>query len=488
MGWKLRGLIGQGLLLMVVIQANLKGLFSKMEKGRKLAFAARLGALLLALAPGLALAQVPPANQCLATALAGGTGDAITLPLLPCTATTTLVVVKLTATNLAPAPTMQVVGQAALPVVREDGGQVQAGELVAGSSILFTTSGAAWIKLTPGAVTTLPNLTLPWPASFPGNVPVNGELLQVGGVFPVAGEIPAGVVQAANCTMTIPNSYTQGPWPPVCFTAYIDNQNSANPNSAVGFLTSGWANAPGTGTSGNNVTNFNGILSNTDPANGYGAGTAANKGKDFGEMIGFESDFNIWKKVAGVTPGGKVSAFVAIGGGEVVPSGGANAFRVGAFAAGLPWTNGFVSDAGAAVTGVRLGAVSTSAGAQASQGLQMDAQTAANATVSGTLQVVPDGGTADMNLGVPSSGLMQVLVNSAVQYSLGGTGLFGTSLALATGATGPFIYINSVGGTPSGVPTNASVGRIALVFDNANHKICAYDQPVGVWKCTAALT
>lgn len=322
-----------------------------------------------------------------------------------------------------------------------------------------------------------------FPSSF-GATPTSEVIFNFGS-FPVAGEIPAGVLQAYDCGMVVPVSYTQAAWPNTCFAAYIDNQNAANTNSAVGFFSSGWADAPGTGTTGNSVLLYNGVLSNTDPANGYGAGTAANKGKDFGEMVGIEPDFNIWKKAAGVTPGGKLTGFRAIGGGEVVPSGGAFAYQVYPLGTGLPWTDAFVSEIGGATTGLYLKAVAPFvATAQPSQGIQLDVLDVTGTPRSATMQAVPDGGTADLDLGVPGSGLVRVLNASVVQYSFSNFGIIGTNTAVAPAATGPFIYINAItAGAPSGVPTFASDGRVPLVVDLTNHKLCWYEHTPAAWKC-----
>lgn len=56
--------------------------------------------------------------------------------------------------------------------------------------------------------------------------------------------------------------------------------------------------------------------------------------------------------------------------------------------------------------------------------------------------------------------------------------------ALATNATGGFLYVRTCAGTPTGVPT-ARAGAVPLVYDTTNNKLAVYN---GAWKQTAALT
>ncbi len=255
-----------------------------------------------------------------------------------------------------------------------------------------------------------------FPSGFT-STPTNAVTFQFGTAFPIAGQMPAGTLQGIVSTMTVPNSYTQAPWPPATFAAYVDNQNSANTNSTVGYFHTGYANAPGSGTLGNNVTGYNTVVQNTDPVNGY---AAPNLGKDFGQMVGFEADNNIWKKAAGITPAGKVDGFVAIAGGEVVPTGGSTAFRVGYVGGGVPWTTAFITDNGAASAGLVLGSV-LNAVSQASQGIQLNALNDVGTAVPAVLQVVPDGAVGHFDLRVPTGSSFRVQVNNTEQQTLGAT-------------------------------------------------------------------
>lgn len=98
----------------------------------------------LLLAGGPAYAQSSPTTQCVTTAQAGGTGDALTIPLLPCTGTTTMLVLSLTATNTTTSPTLQETGYSALPVLNANGAGPAVGELSSGTTLLLTNTGTSW--------------------------------------------------------------------------------------------------------------------------------------------------------------------------------------------------------------------------------------------------------------------------------------------------------------------------------------------------------
>ena len=104
----------------------------------------------LALAPALAKAQPAPPTQCVSSALAGGTGDAITVPLLPCSVTTTLLLLKLSAANTTTTPTIQMIGAAAQTIIHADTTAIQVQELQPEVTTLLTNNGTNWIKLVVG--------------------------------------------------------------------------------------------------------------------------------------------------------------------------------------------------------------------------------------------------------------------------------------------------------------------------------------------------
>jgi hypothetical protein len=112
-----------------------------------------LGLLLMLVAGWPAEAQLPVAQQCIASAQAGGTPDAITIPALPCALTTNLLILNTLAANATTTPTLQPLGLAALTIVRADGMPMVPGDIAgANYRALLTTSGTNWILLNPASV------------------------------------------------------------------------------------------------------------------------------------------------------------------------------------------------------------------------------------------------------------------------------------------------------------------------------------------------
>ncbi len=126
-----------------------------MGSGYKGPLRAALAGLFLWLSAALpALAQLP-STQCVSTALAGGTGDALVIPRLPCQQTTTLLMLVFSATNTSNHPTLQQAGFAAYPIVQFDGSVVPISTFAHGQMRLLTFDGSRWVLLTgsnPGSV------------------------------------------------------------------------------------------------------------------------------------------------------------------------------------------------------------------------------------------------------------------------------------------------------------------------------------------------
>lgn len=90
-----------------------------------------------------------PFTQCITNAAAGGTGDAITVPLLPCGLATNIMLLTLAASNTTTTPTLQMTGYAALPIKNADGSALSVGELPgAGVVVMLTGTGSEWLVLT----------------------------------------------------------------------------------------------------------------------------------------------------------------------------------------------------------------------------------------------------------------------------------------------------------------------------------------------------
>jgi hypothetical protein len=103
----------------------------------------------LAVAVILGIACFPPAygqtaSQCVSTARAGGTANVLTVSNLPCTATTTLLILTLSATNTTITPTLQMTGGAAQSIRNADGSAMGIGQLVSGTIVLLANNGSQW--------------------------------------------------------------------------------------------------------------------------------------------------------------------------------------------------------------------------------------------------------------------------------------------------------------------------------------------------------
>lgn len=104
-------------------------------------------------------AQTLP-TQCVASAIAGGTANVITISALPCATTTNLVIVTASAANTT-AVTLQVIGQTlALPVVKGTGSALVAGDIPgANYRMQITPTGTSWILLNPATAGTVTSVT-----------------------------------------------------------------------------------------------------------------------------------------------------------------------------------------------------------------------------------------------------------------------------------------------------------------------------------------
>ncbi len=105
-----------------------------------------VGALLLstALAAPVALAQAP--QQCVTNAVAGGTADAITIPLLPCGLATNILILTITANNTTTTPTLQMAGFPAQRIYTNTLANPGVGDFGnAGSVLMLTSTGTSWL-------------------------------------------------------------------------------------------------------------------------------------------------------------------------------------------------------------------------------------------------------------------------------------------------------------------------------------------------------
>lgn len=108
--------------------------------------------------PSWALAQPVPVTQCVSTAIAGGTADAITIPQLPCVPTTTTLILTITQDNTTTTPTITPAQGITQTIVQYTGAALTSGFLHAGARYILSNSGHNWILLTPAVPTNI-NLT-----------------------------------------------------------------------------------------------------------------------------------------------------------------------------------------------------------------------------------------------------------------------------------------------------------------------------------------
>jgi hypothetical protein len=227
----------------------------------------------------------------------------------------------------------------------QNGGQaLVGGELAAGKYVSVTYDGTNFQIVTP------PTISGAFPGSF-GTTPINNGGFALGTPIALSSQIPQGVLQGQVGTMTVPSGYAQGPWPSTIRSHYLDNQATASGPTAIADF--GVTLVDGGSNSQSWSTNY--VLSNTDLAHWF---SGAGSGKDFTLLVENECNPNIWTKSAAGTPAGEFDCLRIVGGGNVLPSGGAygiHAFPL-ALATGVKWTSVlYTEDGTSGDTAIRLG-------------------------------------------------------------------------------------------------------------------------------------
>ena len=101
-------------------------------------------------AEGPASAQAPNV-QCVASAAASGTENAITIPALPCALSTNLLILSVAKTNTSSNVTLQPLGLPAQAILNQYGAPISTGDLVAGGRALLNPNGFHWTLLNPAS-------------------------------------------------------------------------------------------------------------------------------------------------------------------------------------------------------------------------------------------------------------------------------------------------------------------------------------------------
>ena len=96
---------------------------------------------------GLPAIAAPQPTQCVTSAIAGGSSDALVIPLLPCGTATNVLILTITQTNTTAAPTLQMPGSAALTIKASTGAALAPGQLAAGSVVYLTGTGTSWLLM-----------------------------------------------------------------------------------------------------------------------------------------------------------------------------------------------------------------------------------------------------------------------------------------------------------------------------------------------------
>lgn len=122
-------------------------------------------------------AQLPP-TQCVTTVAAGGTGDQIQFPQIPCWPTTTLVIMKVAAANTTTTPAISVNGGSFQTITNYDGTAIPAGTFQPGQYRILAYNGTNWLALSAGVVFNVNGFVVtPTNATLKTIVGTNGEIV-----------------------------------------------------------------------------------------------------------------------------------------------------------------------------------------------------------------------------------------------------------------------------------------------------------------------
>lgn len=164
----------------------------------KFKFAAGLFAALLGL-PVAGFAQVQ--TQCVTNAVAGGTVNALTVPLLPCALATNILILTLAGANSTTTPTLQMAGFPVQPILTSAGTAPGIGALPgAGAVVLLTSTGNSWLLV--GGVSATFTGTLTVPNGGTGATTLTG-VLKGNGASPITGVTPLTVPDGGTGVTTV---------------------------------------------------------------------------------------------------------------------------------------------------------------------------------------------------------------------------------------------------------------------------------------------
>lgn len=372
-----------------------------------------------------------------------------------------------------------------------------------------------------------------WPGSI-GSTPVNIAKIDIGG-YPLANQIPSGIVQGLAVSMKTPAGFVNPTYPNTAISAYLEHGQGGGANaSSVGYFAYAGISTDG-GTPGGAGSTW---AANFVAANCSHWSCAAGSGVD-SSIHGLEIDLNVVNKGASA-PEMRATGLLLTGNAVSQPVHGAYAINIRPLHPAAPfvaWNYGLFTEDGATSTAIFLGAQSATAADTASQILTYQGKAASSQIFMATsldtgsylnFLGTPDaGGVRALNIDARNAFLIDAsnvltraagcvnLFNEAAteaihlcntvpqnvyrntthvfqsadaltnfgQIDVGGAQINVAGTAIATNAVGPFLYTSAGAGAPTGVPTHAAAGRAAIYVDTTNHTICFYEQPTTTWTC-----
>jgi hypothetical protein len=353
---------------------------------------------------------VPQTTQCIVSAAAQGTPDAITIAALPCALTTNLLILTSSGANTTQTPTLQPLGLAAQVITHADGTALLVGDIgAAGYKALLTPTGSNWVLLNPASGAGGSSNLVVNSSSITGGIP-NGLLFDNGGTLGNLATNSGGVLATSpsgvpSVTSSLPGSLslpTATLTSPTITGGTLSNTQVGSPTAAPGAFTTLSASTPvGVASGGTGAATF------TSGVPVLGAGTSA---MTSGAKSGSTTTFGTTSGT--LTNGDCVSID---GSGNLVDAGGACTTGGG----GGTVTSGTIHDLGVyAATGTTISGLAT-----ANSGVLVT-------SASGVPSIAT---TLPGSLTIPSPTFSGSFVNAATSSTLGGVKPDGTTIADAAG-------------------------------------------------------
>lgn len=433
-----------------------------------------------------ASAQIP--QQCVTNALAGGTGDAITVPLLPCALTTNILILTLSGTNATTSPTLQMAGYPALPILTASGGTIDIGALSAGSVALLTGTGQSWLLLTNGVNFASP---ISVPEGGTGDTSLTNH-----GVLTGAGTSPVVVTAAGTTGQFLGGNTGAAPTFQALSGSTVTSLSFGSLGLTPNSATSGAITVGGTlvvangGTGQSNLTSHSvligaGTSAITQSAVGAtGTVLSGNTGADptFQAISGLAVS-SISFGSTGLTPNSATAGAVTVAGTLGVPNGGSGVATItgmikgngaSAFTAGTAGT-----DYVAPGTPTTFTATQTFNGSSSVKALALK-----NASEPATISATAATGT--INYDVTTQSVLYYTSNASANWTVNFRGSSGTSLntLMSTGDVVTVVFQVTQGGTAffnSAVQVDGTTSGVTTIWQGGNSPVAGNINSVDVY-------